>query len=147
MNESRRLAQILFPPEKRDEMFPRFKSWLSSNTLLPRLRQVQKELDPIGVLKNDKNNDMFRAAMTLRDCSVFVRFPANAGDDHLIEARIGDLDLKSPNKAQYWKDTENALINEGWYTGTENAEDRQPLTCQLSPKGEDAMRAFLLSQS
>jgi inositol-pentakisphosphate 2-kinase len=78
---------------------------------------------------------------------VFVRFPADATDDHLIEARIGDLDLKSPSKAQYWKDTENALINEGWYTGTENAEDRQPLTCQLSPKGEDAMRAFLLSQS
>jgi inositol-pentakisphosphate 2-kinase len=147
INESRRLAQILFPPGKRDKMFPRFKSWLSSNTLLPRLRQVQKALDPIGVLENDQNNDMFRAAMTLRDCSVFVRFPANAADDHLIEARIGDLDLKSPNKAQYWKDTENALINEGWYTGTEKAEDRQPLTCQLSPKGEDAIRVFLLSHS
>lgn len=147
MNESRRLAQILFPPEERDEMFPRFQSWLSSNTLLPRLRQLQKALDPIGVLENDKNNDMFRAAMTLRDCSVFVRFPATVADDHLIEARIGDLDLKSPNKAQYWKDIENSLINGGWYTGTEKAEDRQPLTCQLSPKGEDAMRAFLLSQS
>lgn len=85
--------------------------------------------------------------MTFRDCSVFVRFPANAANDHLIEARIGDLDLKSPRKAQYWKDTEKALINEGWYTGMENPEHCQPLTCQLSPKGEDAMRAFLLSQS
>jgi inositol-pentakisphosphate 2-kinase len=104
-------------------------------------------LDPLGVLINDKSNENFRAAMTLRDCTVFVRFPADAADDHLIEARIGDLDLKSPDKSQYWKDMENALIDEGWYTGTEKKEDRQPMTCQLSPKRQDPMRAFLLSNS
>lgn len=147
LHEGRRLAQVIFPPKQFDEFYPRFSAWLSSTTLLPRLRQIQETLDPVGVLKNNKNDEKFRAAMTFRDCTVFVRFPANAEDDHLIEARIGDLDLKSPDKAQYWKDTENALINEGWYTGTEKKEDRQPLACQLSPKQEDAMRDFLLSNS
>jgi inositol-pentakisphosphate 2-kinase len=120
---------------------------------------MQMSLDPVGVLKNDKNNERFRAAMTLRDCTVFVRFcstsnlesggefASNGAGDRRIEARLGDLDLKSPSKSQYWKDTENALIDEGWYTGTEKNEDRQPLTCQLSPKREDAMREFLLSNS
>jgi inositol-pentakisphosphate 2-kinase len=140
-------------------MYPRFDAWLSKNTLLPRLRQMQMSLDPVGVLRNDKSNEKFRAAMTLRDCTVFVRFcstsnsgssaefvPDRAGDRR-VEARLGDLDLKSPSKAQYWKDTENSLIDEGWYTGTEKKEDRQPLTCQLSPKREDTIREFLLSNS
>jgi inositol-pentakisphosphate 2-kinase len=158
IHEGYRLARVAFPPEKLDEMLPRFNAWLSGNTLLPRLRQMQMELDHLGVLKNDKNNDKFRAAMTLRDCTVFVRFRPNAefdpeAKDDFVEARIGDLDLKSPDKAQYWKDTENTLIEEGWYTGTEKDEDHQPLTCQLSPKrqdspkAQDAMRDFLLSNS
>ncbi|PMD40870.1 hypothetical protein L207DRAFT_346892 [Hyaloscypha variabilis F] len=157
--KGRRLAEIIFPPETFDKMYPRFDAWLSKNTLLPRLRQMQMSLDPVGVLRNDKSNEKFRAAMTLRDCTVFVRFcstsdlgsgaefvPDRAGDRR-IEARLGDLDLKSPSKAQYWKDTENSLIDEGWYTGTEKKEDRQPLTCQLSPKREDTIREFLLSNS
>lgn len=38
-----------------------------------------------------------------------------------IQARIGDLDLKSPEngKAKYWIDIEKKLIDEGWYAGTE----------------------------
>ncbi|KAE9367959.1 hypothetical protein N431DRAFT_349172 [Stipitochalara longipes BDJ] len=159
VRDGRRLAEIIFSAEEFDKMYPRFSAWLSSNTLLPRLRQMQMTLDPIGVLKNDKNDDKFRAAMTLRDCTVFVRFHPNVNyepDAHLvpngagdrgIEARLGDLDLKSPDKSQYWKDTENSLIDEGWYTGTEKDENRQPLTCQLSPKREDAMRDYLLSNS
>jgi inositol-pentakisphosphate 2-kinase len=148
IHDGLQLAKTIWTPERFEEMFPRFSSWLSGSTLLPRLRQLQMELDPVGVLENDKNDEQFRAAMTLRDCTVFVRFPENAKDDQYgIEARIGDLDLKSPDKAQYWKDTENALIEEGWYTGAEKEEDRQPLTCQLSPKLEDAMREMLLSNS
>jgi inositol-pentakisphosphate 2-kinase len=148
IHDGLQLAKTIWTTKTFEEMFPRFSSWLSGNTLLPRLRQLQMELDPVGVLENDKNDEQFRAAMTLRDCTVFVRFPENAEDDQYgIEARIGDLDLKSPDKAQYWKDTENSLIEEGWYTGTEKKEDRQPLTCQLSPKLEDAMREMLLSNS
>jgi inositol-pentakisphosphate 2-kinase len=146
--DGHRLAKIIWSPEEFEEMFPRFSSWLSRNTLLTRLRQLQMELDPIGVLENDRNNENFRAAMTLRDCTVFVRFPENAEDDQCgIEARIGDLDLKSSDKAQYWKDTETALIEEGWYTGTEKEEDHQPLTCQLSRNVADAMGEGTLSNS
>jgi inositol-pentakisphosphate 2-kinase len=139
-SESIRVAGILLSPEPVQEKVVRFARWIETNTLLPRLRNVQLNLDPIGVLENDKSNENFRTAMTLRDCTVFVRFPANAEDDHLIEARIGDLDIKSPDKAQYWKDMEKALIEGGWYTGTERHQDQQPLTCQLSPdRGNDPM--------
>jgi len=41
--------------------------------------------------------------------------------DCAIEARLGDLDLKSSagEKAAYWRRLERSLIDEGWYTGTE----------------------------
>lgn len=41
--------------------------------------------------------------------------------DGAIEARLADLDLKSPagEKAGYWKTLERSLIDGGWYTGTE----------------------------
>ena len=68
--------------------------------------------------------------MTLRDCTLYLRVPDD--DTEEIESRIGDLDLKSPNKAAYWKSVEQPLIDEGWYMGLEPQEDWQPLTCHLS---------------
>lgn len=70
--------------------------------------------------------------MTLRDCSLYLQVP-----EHLpacIIAKIGDLDLKRPEKAEYWKDVERPLLQEGWYMGTENEEDKQPLDCNLFPE-------------
>ena len=32
-----------------------------------------------------------------------------------IEARIGDLDLKSADKAEHWGDIERSLVDGGWY--------------------------------
>jgi inositol-pentakisphosphate 2-kinase len=117
-----------------DETVFRLSMWLSNDSkLLERLRDLQMMLDPIGVLDNDKNDENFRAAMTLRDCTVFIRLPKEEEEWHLAEARIGDLDLKSPDKAGYWKETERALIDEGWYAGTERLSDQQPMTCLLSP--------------
>jgi inositol-pentakisphosphate 2-kinase len=42
-------------------------------------------------------------------------------NDRAIEARLGDLDLKSSagQKAEYWRTLERSLIDGGWYTGTE----------------------------
>ena len=128
-----RVATILLHPEPSQANINRFARWLQTNQLLDRLRDEQYTLDRVGVMEADHTDEKFRAAMTLRDCTVFVRFPANAEADDQIEARLGDLDLKSPDKAQYWKDTERALVEEGWYTGTEKLEDRQTLTCRLSP--------------
>lgn len=55
--------------------------------------------------------------MTLRDCSVYVRLPLDENEE--IEARIGDLDVKSPDKGEKWKEQERELIEGGWYRGQE----------------------------
>lgn len=126
-----RITSQLEPDPKKA---PRFKRWLQSNTLLKRLKEAQIQLDPKGVFDADPEDEKFRLAMTLRDCTVFLKFPPNAKDDNKVEARIGDLDLKSPGKAEYWRMTERELIDEGWYMGKEKESDRQPLTCSLSRK-------------
>lgn len=94
------------------------------------LRDQQRFLDPRGVLRvagADGIYDLCRA-MTLRDCTLFVRGGA-AG----IEARLGDLDFKQPGKLSRWKDVERKLIDEGWYLNKEAesvwCEER---ICQLS---------------
>ena len=48
-----------------------------------------------------------------------------------VEARLGDLDLKSPAKAEYWKNLEARLINEGWYTNLGNVSVELGPSCFL----------------
>lgn len=109
--------------------------WLGSNTLLHRLKKLQKQHDPTfgpQVSPVHLENKHFLIAMTLRDCSVFLRFHF---DTKQLEARIGDLDLKSPLKKNEWQRCESELINEGWYTGTEVYEaplSKQPDGCKLN---------------
>lgn len=72
--------------------------------------------------------------MTLRDCSVYIRFPEKEKDDEReIEARLGDLDVKSAEKGEAWKKQEKELIDGGWYTGTEGSRQRE-ITCVLGRK-------------
>jgi inositol-pentakisphosphate 2-kinase len=80
------------------------------------LRDQQKFLDPRGVLRVSGAEDIYDLcrAMTLRDCTLFVR----AGEDG-IEARLGDLDFKQPEKLKRWKEVERQLIDDGWYVNTE----------------------------
>jgi inositol-pentakisphosphate 2-kinase len=94
------------------------------------LRDQQRFLDPRGVLRvtgADGIYDLCRA-MTLRDCTLFVR-----GGVAGIEARLGDLDFKQPEKLGRWKDVERKLIDDGWYVNAEAesvwSEER---ICQLS---------------
>lgn len=108
-----------------------FTNWLETNTLLKQLRFYQKELDRKGVLEGDVDDENFLAAMTLRDCTVFVKLPLD-GTSGEVEARLGDLDLKSREKREYWRRSEIELIDEGWYEGLESEEIRQLLVCQLS---------------
>lgn len=106
--------------------------WLRSTRLLQRLRDIQDKMDSKGVLDADTDDPNLLVAMTLRDCTVFVRFPDDpSNDDSAVEARLGDLDLKGKGKEEYWKSLERALIEEGWYEGKEKAEDAQPLTCSI----------------
>ena len=47
--------------------------FLYQNPLLKRLKRLQLDLDPHGVFKADLLSSDFLAAMTLRDCSLFLR--------------------------------------------------------------------------
>ena len=58
---------------------------------------------------------------------MFIKLPDN---DQEIEARIGDLDVKSSEKGAYWRETEEKLIREGWYEGKERG-TKQEVTCRL----------------
>ncbi|KAL8690799.1 MAG: hypothetical protein Q9218_003848 [Villophora microphyllina] len=88
--------------------------------LLRLLRDLQVQKDPKGILETDPSSLDFMTAMALRDCTFFLKIPNQDNSKARIEARLGDLDLKTPNgnKAEYWKETERQLIDEGWYTAT-----------------------------
>ena len=65
-------------------------------------------------------NDIW-TAMTLRDCSLFlklwVRKQRGKGMEARIECKVGDLDLKTGDggRAVYWRDVERRLRKGGWY--------------------------------
>jgi len=84
--------------------------------LLHTLREYQQLLDKKGTLSVSDADAIFDLckAMTLRDCTLFVK---RSGVN--IEARLGDLDLKHPEKLSKWKTAEQDLIDGGWYTNTE----------------------------
>jgi len=104
-------------------MVHRLAKWLEMTTLLQNIRKWQHDFD--------YDDERFLCAMTLRDCTVFIR-SHNTKPVEDWECRIGDLDLKSPDKAEYWRSVEGPLIEEGWYEGTEREEDRQPNFCNLA---------------
>jgi len=110
----------LFLPEQ-----PAFK-------LLQRLKELQLQYDPQGVLAMADGADTtdLSMAMTLRDATMFVKISPSGAD-----VRLGDLDPKSGDsarKVQEWRNTEEKLINEGWYTGTEDELFRNGLVVHTS---------------
>ncbi|CAK3882056.1 inositol-pentakisphosphate 2-kinase [Lecanosticta acicola] len=85
-------------------------------TLLQQLRSCQIAFDKCGVLKTSDAGSISSLckAMTLRDCTLFLKRSGNA-----IEARLGDLDLKQPEKLAKWEKVESTLLDEGWYLNSE----------------------------
>lgn len=69
------------------------------------------------------DEDDIWTAMTLRDCSLFlkvwVRKRRGRGMEAKIDAKVGDLDLKGGEggRAVYWRDVERRLRMGGWYGG------------------------------
>ena len=106
--------------------------FLSNSSLLEALKKVQIEKDSLGVLLTDPYDPDFLTAMTLRDCTLFLKVPRSGNGK--IEARFGDLDLKSPKggKAEYWRGLERRLIHEGWYTQTEEQPNSNDNVCELA---------------
>lgn len=85
-------------------------------SLLLQLRSYQLAFDKTGTLKASDSDSIHSIckAMTLRDCTLFVKRSGEA-----IEARLGDLDIKQPEKLPKWKKVESTLLSDGWYTNTE----------------------------
>jgi inositol-pentakisphosphate 2-kinase len=90
------------------------------------------ELDQVGVMVGSASDENLLAAMTLRDCTMYIK--CTTADPKGWVAKIGDLDLKMGTKLAYWRTIEKSLIDEGWYEGTENGDKRQLLDCHLSSK-------------
>ena len=119
-----------------NEVEPHLVEFLLESTLLHNLRALQVKLDSDGARKTNVTDEGFLAAMTLRDCTLFLRVSSRAclwckeeaqvvqipiASDGVIEARLGDLDLKSSSKADYWRKLDQQLIDGGWYQGTEQS--------------------------
>ncbi|KAF2770684.1 hypothetical protein EJ03DRAFT_373545 [Teratosphaeria nubilosa] len=88
-----------------------------AQVLLRSLRRWQVEFDARGVLNTFDGEGVRELckAMTLRDCTLFVRCERDGG----VEARVGDLDLKAPGRMAKWRGVEEGLGREGWYWGGE----------------------------
>lgn len=103
-------------------------------TLLLHLKKLQATLDSEGILQRyarprDDFNFVYdlRLAMTLRDCSLFVVVPIHDGE---ITSKLADLDFKSTEKVNDWRDKEATLVDGGWYTKSPEAHD----VCLLAPR-------------
>ncbi|GFG10893.1 inositol-pentakisphosphate 2-kinase [Aspergillus udagawae] len=102
---------------------------LYRNPTLQKLLTHQKAMRDVGLHGPSAQSREQSLAMTLRDCTMFIKIPR----DELgpVEIRLGDLDLKTGagGKAQYWLNLESQLIAEGWYLG--NSTGLSPSECLL----------------
>lgn len=87
--------------------------------LLNHIRDVQTRHDHSGVLalrgrRGEFDQDL-QVAMTLRDCSLFVKVTYNT-EELQVECKMADLDFKHEAKIEDWREKEEQLLNGGWYT-------------------------------
>ncbi len=102
----------------------RLADWLQTNTLIPQLRDAQVSNDSSGPLEASASDPKFALAMTLRDCTCFVRIPADPSRP--VEAKLADLDKKNAAaKMASWQGMERRLIEGGFY------EEKEALTIQM----------------
>ncbi|KAF2179343.1 hypothetical protein K469DRAFT_716345 [Zopfia rhizophila CBS 207.26] len=116
--------------------------------LLQHLGIMQKALDPIGVLNHldatgnhlysteSNESDLLgiehqlRLAMTLRDCSMFVKVYYSR-QTIAVESKLGDLDFKSVEKVPGWIEKEKRLVEGGFYMGKEGDAGMNASECCL----------------
>ena len=88
--------------------------------LLGRLKALQAIHCHVGLQDFDAGaDDDISLAMTLRDCSVFVKIEASGEKVEILDVKLADLDLKSTDrdKREKWINMERRLVEEGWYEG------------------------------
>ncbi|MCJ1296406.1 Inositol-pentakisphosphate 2-kinase [Xylographa carneopallida] len=111
-------------------MQKRVVDFLMEDGLLRRVRDLQVRFDPRGPVEGDGVAEEFRLAMTLRDCTLYLRMPSHG--EGMLEAKLGDLDLKSAAKAGYWRELEDRLVREDWYAVGERDGEAMDSVCLLS---------------
>lgn len=128
------------PPQKLRALKSTLVAHLQQTPLLHRLRELQTSLDPKGVLNEpEPPSDDFLVATTIRDCTLFVCVELGEAEEdedvpRVVDARLGDLDLKQPEKGKvkYWKGVERELVEGGWYTGSvEGVQKGVDVGCRL----------------
>ncbi|CAK7267244.1 Inositol-pentakisphosphate 2-kinase [Sporothrix epigloea] len=116
--------------------------WMRTTNFFRRIAAIQAEFDPCGALSvksaiddaSAPSLDRLQTAMTLRDCTCFLRITTSDGltssEPVQVSAKLGDLDRKDGRrKLAQWQIQERTLISGGFYLGTE--EPRQQTRCWL----------------
>ncbi|KAK9774304.1 putative Inositol-pentakisphosphate 2-kinase [Seiridium cardinale] len=90
----------------------------SSSGIFQKLRDLQVQGDSGDTMFTNPQNENFGLAMTLRDCTCFVRM-LRAGEGE-VEIKLADVDRKNwESKAEYWQHSHTNLVDNGYYHGTE----------------------------
>ncbi|KAK2745651.1 Inositol-pentakisphosphate 2-kinase [Onygenales sp. PD_40] len=113
----------------------RVAEFLYRNATLLKLQACQRRMNAVGLPGLQAHFRERAISMTLRDCTMFVKVPHSELEP--LEVRLGDLDFKSGigGKLQYWRETENRLIEEGWYSG--NRRGQEYSECSLQGPRDD----------
>ncbi|KAK8089332.1 hypothetical protein PG997_004293 [Apiospora hydei] len=97
----------------------RLRRALATSGLLTKLRDVQTAGDPGNTMFDNPEDPGFGLAMTLRDCTCFVRMPQDDSNDE-VEIKLADVDEKNwVSKKEYWQKSHSNLVDSGFYHGTE----------------------------
>ncbi|KAI1814826.1 inositol-pentakisphosphate 2-kinase-domain-containing protein [Poronia punctata] len=114
-------------PEWTKEDHKRLLDAFETTGVLKKIREVQVAGDAGRALLEDPSNMDFGLAMTMRDCSCYIRMPSASNMD--VEIKLADTDKKNwEDKEIYWQDTHWNLVDNGWYTCEE--EVRPPITTE-----------------
>ncbi|KAI3338930.1 inositol-pentakisphosphate 2-kinase-domain-containing protein [Ustulina deusta] len=99
--------------------------------ILKKLRELQTKGDPDQALLDNPSDPEFGLAMTLRDCSCYVRMPADVDMD--VEIKLADVDKKNwEEKQTYWQESHWNLVDNGWYMCEEQVDTPILTQCVLS---------------
>ncbi|KAI0110497.1 inositol-pentakisphosphate 2-kinase-domain-containing protein [Nemania sp. FL0031] len=126
MDTIRRLA-----PKWTDQGHKRLFNAFNKSGILEKLLELQTKGDPDRALLDDPSDSDFGLAMTLRDCSCYVRMPDDVNQD--LEIKLADVDKKNwEEKQTYWQETHWNLVDNGWYTCEEQVNPPVETACVLS---------------
>ncbi|KAI1490652.1 inositol-pentakisphosphate 2-kinase-domain-containing protein [Biscogniauxia mediterranea] len=117
-------------PEWSERDKERLADALKESGILERLLLLQKEGDPERALFINPWDAHFGLAMTLRDCSCFIRMPVDTSKPVMI--KLADVDKKNwQEKQTYWQDSHKNLVLNGWYRGEEKIQPPLETACVL----------------